>query len=298
MTPLLSIVTITYNHEQYIRQCIEGVLAQKTSFPIEFIIADDCSTDETKSICEEYAKNNPDIIRLISSSANVGAVENEQRALLAAKGKYIATCEGDDYWTDPLKLQKQVDFMAAHPDYSVCFHRYLKHRISDDTWEGDHCDNLFVQDNDEGVEISLNQFAKQWTTQYLTMVFRKDCYDFRTYKKYRYFRDTHQIYHLIKNGKCWLFSFIGGVYNITGNGIYTTIDAYKQELLTAEIDKELWILNKDILWKEEYCHVLQDIVYHYKVWRYPAIALMAYSIVLFFLTFDLSQLLRNIRRII
>ena len=120
MEPLLSVVTITYNHGPYIAQCIESVLAQRTDFPIEFIIADDCSTDRTKDICIEYARKYPEIIRMISSPTNAGAVMNEQRAFIAAKGKYIATCEGDDYWIRPDKLRKQIDFMDKNMDYSLC----------------------------------------------------------------------------------------------------------------------------------------------------------------------------------
>lgn len=129
MEPLLSVVTITYNHEPYIAKCIEGVLMQKVNFPIEFIIAEDCSTDGTRAICEDYAAKYPNLIRLVTSESNVGALNNEKRAMLAARGKYIAFCEGDDYWTYPLKLQTQVDFLDAHLDYSVCFHRCLHYDI-------------------------------------------------------------------------------------------------------------------------------------------------------------------------
>ena len=97
MLPLVSVVTITYNHAPYIAKCIEGVLMQQVDFPIEFIIADDCSTDGTREICEAYAGKNPDLIHILPSEGNVGAVENEQRAFITARGKYIATCEGDDY---------------------------------------------------------------------------------------------------------------------------------------------------------------------------------------------------------
>ena len=81
---------------------------QQVKFPIELIIAEDCSTDGTRAICQRYAEEYPELIRLITSDSNVGAIANERRAMLAARGKYIAFCEGDDYWTDPLKLQKQV----------------------------------------------------------------------------------------------------------------------------------------------------------------------------------------------
>ena len=113
---------ITYNHESYITDAIEGVLMQKTNFPIELIIGEDCSTDNTRSICIAYQKKYPDIIKLRLPEKNLGVMPNFIQTLNAGNGKYIAICEGDDYWTDPLKLQKQVDFMEENDGYSFCFH--------------------------------------------------------------------------------------------------------------------------------------------------------------------------------
>ena len=125
MQPLVSICCITYNHAPYIRQCLDGFLMQKVTFPIEIIINDDCSTDGTTDIIREYEAKYPDKIKPIYH------VENEYskgvRGMFAtycfpkAKGKYIAMCEGDDYWTDPLKLQKQVDFMEVSPEYGLVY---------------------------------------------------------------------------------------------------------------------------------------------------------------------------------
>ena len=123
--PLVSICCITYNHESYIRETIEGFLMQKTKFPIEVLIHDDASTDKTADIIREYENKYPDIIKPIyqfdnkySKGISVSVTYNFPRA----RGKYIAMCEGDDYWTDPSKLQKQVDFMEVNPDCSLCFH--------------------------------------------------------------------------------------------------------------------------------------------------------------------------------
>lgn len=113
---------ITYNHEAFISEAIEGVLMQKTDFPVELVIGDDCSTDRTPSICRQYQERYPQAVRLIEQPENVGVSENFRRSLNSCRGKYVAICEGDDYWTDPDKLQKQVDFLAANPDYSICFH--------------------------------------------------------------------------------------------------------------------------------------------------------------------------------
>lgn len=121
--PLVSIRTSAYNHGPYIKQCIEGVLMQRTNFPFEYIIGEDFSNDETREIVFEYAKKYPNIIRVITADYNVGSRANGRRCIQACRGKYMAICEGDDYWIDPLKLQKQVDFLENHPECSMCFHR-------------------------------------------------------------------------------------------------------------------------------------------------------------------------------
>lgn len=121
---LVSVVMTTYNHEDYIRKAIEGVLMQETDFLIELIIGEDASNDNTGEIVVDYAKKNPEVIKLLCSEKNMGMTKNYMRTVQAARGKYIALCEGDDFWTDPLKLQKQVDFMELNPECTLCFHAY------------------------------------------------------------------------------------------------------------------------------------------------------------------------------
>lgn len=120
----LSVVMLTYLHEDYIAQAIEGVLMQEVDFPVELIIADDCSPDSTNEIVQNYISNHPNgkCITYTRHPNNKGMMPNFIWALKKAKGKYIALCEGDDYWTDPLKLQKQVDLLEANPDCAGCFH--------------------------------------------------------------------------------------------------------------------------------------------------------------------------------
>ncbi len=117
--PLVTVRTSTCQHAPYIRDCIEAVLMQKTTFPVEYIIGEDFSTDGTREIVFEYAKKYPDKIRVFTADYNVGAKANGTRCRRASRGKYMAICEGDDYWTDPYKLQKQVDFLEANPDYGM-----------------------------------------------------------------------------------------------------------------------------------------------------------------------------------
>lgn len=115
-----------YNHEPFLRQCLDGFVMQQTNFPFEAIVHDDASTDGSAAIIREYAEKYPDIIKPIIETENqYSKHDGSIRRIMDAhtRGKYVAYCEGDDYWTDPLKLQKQVDFLESHPDYSMCAHR-------------------------------------------------------------------------------------------------------------------------------------------------------------------------------
>jgi len=122
--PLVSVKMITYNHAPFIAQAIEGVLRQQATFPFELVIGEDCSTDGTREIVFAYAKRNPDLIRVVASDSNVGMKKNGLRTLEACRGKYVAFCEGDDYWHHPLKLQKQAHYLEKHPGCGLVFSDY------------------------------------------------------------------------------------------------------------------------------------------------------------------------------
>ncbi len=124
--PLVSVVMITYRHERFIRDAIEGVLMQEYTGEIELIIANDKSPDDTKVVVRDIIKNHPNghWIKYKEHMTNLGMMPNFLWALEEAKGEYIAICEGDDYWTDPYKLQKQVDFLETHPTYNMTVSRY------------------------------------------------------------------------------------------------------------------------------------------------------------------------------
>jgi glycosyltransferase involved in cell wall biosynthesis len=131
MQPLVTVLTVTYQHALYIEQCVDSVMAQRTTFPVEHLIGEDGSTDGTREICQRLAAEHPDRIRLFLRDRNdvlyidgkPTGRSNFVKLLGDAKGRYIALCEGDDYWTDPLKLQKQVEFLEMNPSYAMCFHR-------------------------------------------------------------------------------------------------------------------------------------------------------------------------------
>lgn len=269
-TPLVSICCITYNHAHFIRKCLDGFLMQKAPLCVphgtkmsdwcEILIHDDCSTDGTTEIIKEYAAKYPDLIFPIYEEENqyskgkAGKMDlyNYERA----KGKFIAYCEGDDYWTEPLKLQMQVDFLESHSDYSVTFHRCKHVNVSDSSEREDGCGFLFPN-NEEGVDINVELFFKHWVTQPLTMVCRSSMHNITLAYKYKYYRDMYEIYHLLMNGKGYLFRFYGGMRIMHEGGIASQRgdkEVCKQSIIIA---KELYSINKDSYTKQYYLNILQ-----------------------------------------
>ncbi|QQP13260.1 glycosyltransferase [Lysinibacillus agricola] len=169
-SPLVSICCFTYNHEKYIRDCIEGVLKQKVNFDYEIIIGEDCSTDLTKKIIESYAALNSKI-KIVTSKNNVGMINNFIRTIKAASGKYIAFCEGDDYWVDGNKLQKQFNFMEKNTKFVLCGHAV---KVLDNR------NNMFLENyqkfNYSG-EISINEITKEPLFHAASCFFRSSVFE-------------------------------------------------------------------------------------------------------------------------
>ncbi|MCZ7380702.1 MAG: glycosyltransferase [Candidatus Methanoperedens sp.] len=117
----ISVIVTSYNHEQYIKQCLDSLLIQKGNFDLEIVLGDDCSTDKTREILQHYYEIYPDTIKMMPKEDNLGITKNLKRCLDASTGDFIAICEGDDYWTDEYKLQKQMELLEEHKDYSMCF---------------------------------------------------------------------------------------------------------------------------------------------------------------------------------
>jgi glycosyltransferase involved in cell wall biosynthesis len=117
----ISVIVTSYNHEQYISQCLESILIQKGYFNLEIILGDDCSKDKTRKIMQQYYEIYPGIIKIMLDEPNMGISKNLKRCLDASTGDFIAVCEGDDYWTDENKLQKQMEYLEENEDCSMCF---------------------------------------------------------------------------------------------------------------------------------------------------------------------------------
>jgi len=171
--PLVSISCITFNQEQYIAQALEGFLIQETSFPFEILVHDDASTDNTAAIIKEYEKKYPDIIKPIYQQKNQYSQGNDvsEINIKRAKGKYIAFCEGDDFWTDPSKLQKQVDYLEKNPNCTACAARSQIYNDTEPTQElmPKEPGNRFIS-----IEEIIEKGATQAPTQ--TIVVKKEAF--------------------------------------------------------------------------------------------------------------------------
>lgn len=216
---MVSIRCITYNHEPYIRECLEGFVMQKTNFRFEAIVHDDASTDGTAAIIREYAEKYPDIIKPIFETENQyskhdGSLGRIMDAHL--HGKYVAMCEGDDYWIDPLKLQKQVDYMEAHPECSMC-HTSYKYYFD--------AEKRYLLSNDVNInpnfkKISLEDVLEGYRIRTLTLMAKKD--DLLKIKEMDPFAfnsnfmmgDTQTWYYLRKLGEFHFFSDITSIYRV------------------------------------------------------------------------------------
>src|SRR5690554_4047855 len=208
---------LTYNHESYIRDCIDGILIQKTTFPVHIVVFEDCSTDNTARILKEYQDKYPNLFTLYLQPTNTFGKEIRREALkpwydTASKGKYIAKCEGDDYWTDPLKLQKQVDFLEVNPDYAFCFHK------AEVVIE---LDNIYQNFNVtlETREYTGEEILRRWAVPTASVVYRN--YDYRsipTDKRFLY-GDIILFLWLAEKGKIYCINESMSVYRRHEGGV-------------------------------------------------------------------------------
>lgn len=240
--PLVSISCITYNHARYLRECFDGILMQKTNFKFEVVIHDDASTDETKDIIEEYTQKFPEVFFPLYETQNqfskgvkgIMAKYNFSRC----RGKYIALCEGDDYWTDPEKLQKQVDFLENNLDYSICWTNYLELDVAKSTdfkkpdWN--HYIDVF-----QNQSFDLNSIFIPYCTMTLTTLFRKSTLDMDLLSSLHEIKDNTYYAICLTKGKGMLLNFISAVYRIHDGGIYSKVSAFNQNYYSYLNIKEI-----------------------------------------------------------
>lgn len=213
---LVAISCITYNQESYIRDCLDGFVMQKTNFRFVAIVHDDCSTDKTTAIVREYEEKYPELIKPIYEVENQwskhdGSLERIMNNAIDATGaKYIAMCEGDDYWIDPYKLQKQVDFLESHPDYSMCFH---KAKVLPDIEER----NLYTLLEER--EYSAYEIYKEWLVPTCSVVYRVGLLPNENSVPPVVYGDIYMFLRLAEKGKLYNLNFEGAVYRRNSGGV-------------------------------------------------------------------------------
>lgn len=221
-TPMVSIDCMVYNHEAYLRAALDGFVMQQTNFPFEVLIHEDKSTDTSKVIIEEYRERYPEIIKplyrkknVYSRSKNFYLVDKAQRE--RAMGKYYAFCEGDDYWTDPHKLQKQVDFMEANPDYNLCFHDCK-------VWnETDECFEPSWMRLEKSCTVSMKDFfRKKVEAPTLSIMTRTSSYCLSGHvAKWAPVRDYPGVLLALHYGKAYYMKECMGVYRMNRPGCWS-----------------------------------------------------------------------------
>lgn len=227
----VSVLCTTYNHEKYIRMCLDGFVMQKTNFPFEVLVNDDCSTDHTADIIREYEEKYPEIIHGFYQPVNlysqkIGIIKTV--LLPQAKGKYVARCEGDDYWSDPLKLQKQFDAMEQYPECSICTHRVALMNENGDL-TGGHIPAKHIQEKVLSPERILQEMSKDYSFHTSSYFFRTDFYraywaadlDFRKKADVGdgpmifYFANIGNMYYFSEDMSCYRVGSIGSWGNRT-----------------------------------------------------------------------------------
>ena len=223
--PKVSVVMITYSHENYIREAIEGVLMQQIDFSVELIIANDCSPDNTDIIVNDIIATNKSTIEIVykKHDKNIGMMANFIFALNLAKSKYVALCDGDDYWTDPLKLQKQVDFLEENQDYII-------HGAQAQVIENKNVTNKIIGYKNEPKILKLSDFFDKNNLVTCTVMFRKNNNIISEFPKDIFFGDWFCYILLLQNNdfKAYSLNQIFAMYRKHSNGVYSSLEEFNK----------------------------------------------------------------------
>ncbi|MBR5167228.1 MAG: glycosyltransferase family 2 protein [Salinivirgaceae bacterium] len=240
---MVSVCCLVYNHEPFLRECFEGFVMQRTTFPIEILVHDDASTDHSADIIREYTAKYPDIFKPIFQTENqyskglsISATYNFPRA----QGKYIAMCEGDDYWTDPLKLQKQVEFLEENTDFSLCFHKVKVWKQN----EGVLVDDFITKDMP--TETDIYELAKGNYIHTPSVLFRSDIRVVDSFQKLGQLGvGDYPLWMLCaQHGRIKKMPDCMAVYRY-GSGIWSNGDGYKNSITWIKMLAKLTVVIDD-----------------------------------------------------
>jgi glycosyltransferase involved in cell wall biosynthesis len=212
-SPIVSICCITYNHEKYISQAIDSFLMQETDFDVEIVIGDDCSSDSTPLIIEEYRQKFPEKFRILKREKNLGSEVNFIKTIEACRGTYVALCEGDDYWTDPHKLALQVHTLEERTSHSFCVTSYSELTENDNTTNE-------VKLFNTNRNIEKETIFQPYLFKTLTALFRKSCLRSKIYKEVKC-GDVFLVAELLFNGNGIYLPNNTATYRIHSNGMFS-----------------------------------------------------------------------------
>jgi glycosyltransferase involved in cell wall biosynthesis len=233
--PLVSVCVVTYNQEQYIAQNLESILAQKTNFPFEIVVGEDVSKDRTRAICQKYAEQYPTVIRLLDTPKNLGAMQNSLRTFRESRGAYIALLEGDDYWIDDKKLQKQVDALEKDSKRTICFTGRKDFDEENNvfvTVNGDRGDNCFYP----------KDFAQNTFFHTSTALFRKPKTDNWLDKLATFTIGDRPMFILLlmeSGGYAYKLKDICSVFRLNNNSSFTPTKPLQRSILVAKMYIEM-----------------------------------------------------------
>lgn len=269
-SPVVSVCVQTYQHASYIKDCLDGILMQKTDFPFEILLGEDASTDGTREICMEYAQKYPEKIKLflhhrennIKINGNPSGRFNMLYNLYSARGEHIAFCEGDDYWTDPLKLQKQVGFLENNNDYSFSFHPVkVKNEIKESN---------YAYPSPSKQTLLFKDILKKHYIATCSIVF-KSCYFQPSYPKFFFnciMGDIPLELILVSKGKVYFFKEYMAIYRKNAGGITMSAEQKKKgrkgylyvyrSILKLLFPKYFFILS--LKWLKTYVGYIKDYI--------------------------------------
>jgi len=235
--PLVSVLCTAFNHVNYIEDAINRMMNQKCSFSYEIIIHDDASTDGTGDKIVALVKNHDNVKTILQreNQFSKGIKIWSQAMLPHAAGKYIAICDGDDYWIDENKLQVQVDFLEKNPDYSICWTGY--NMLEDDSL----IPAAWLSDYTSDTDVTMENIFQPYRTYSLTAVFRRDTFDEKIYNALAHAKDNSMYAICLSNGKGRLMRMITANYRVHDGGVFSR-RSYHFKIVSSYYNyKEIWL---------------------------------------------------------
>lgn len=241
--PLVAVFMISYNQQDYIIEALESVLNQKTNFDYQIILSDDASQDNTQQVVQAFLENHPkkEKVTFIRQEKNLGWMPNFIFTLEKCQNsgaKYIAMCEGDDFWTNPDKLQKQIDLLEQNPDVTLICHRYKELYNDGKILDCPHFRKDFFQ-GQNSFKFPQRDFEEFMRIQTMTIVFRSSALDLSLREKYDHYCDTHIKHHILDNGLGMYTKDFDAVYRIHGNNVFLSQDERKKIKFTYDVYRDL-----------------------------------------------------------